>query len=260
MPVNYPSFEPAVASLSRGAAQPGRRVVDAPMRMFHWLFALSFVGAYLSGDSEHWRALHVTLGYTMVGLLGFRVIYGVFGPPQARLGAMWRRLRGAPAWWRSLRRGRLASVNWQHGQNLAMAMAVAALLALVLPLALSGYATYDKWGAGLLGDALEEVHEFFGETLLVVVLVHLALIAALSLLRRRNQAAPMVTGRVQGAGPDLVRKNRTWLAALLLMAVLAFGAWQWQASPKGLVPAPSWAAASGTGEHDAHRDRRQDND
>lgn len=41
--------------------------------MFHWLFALSFVGAYLSAESEHWRLLHVTLGYSFAGLLVFRV-------------------------------------------------------------------------------------------------------------------------------------------------------------------------------------------
>ena len=53
--------------------------------MFHWLLALCFVGAYASGDSVHWRALHVTLGYTMAGLLGFRLLYGLFGPRHARL-------------------------------------------------------------------------------------------------------------------------------------------------------------------------------
>jgi hypothetical protein len=74
------------------------------------------------------------------------------------------------------------------------------------------------------------------------VLGHVTLIAGLSFLRRKNQAQPMLTGRVDGAGPDLVKKNRGWLAALLLMAVLAFGAWQWQQSPQGLVPGQAWAA------------------
>ena len=55
----------------------------------------------------------------------------------------------------------------------------------------------------------------------------------LSLLRRRNLAQPMLTGRIEGEGPDLVKKNRSWLAALLLLAVLAFGAWQWQTAPAG---------------------------
>ncbi|MDP3835815.1 MAG: cytochrome b/b6 domain-containing protein, partial [Hydrogenophaga sp.] len=52
---------------------PTRLVIDAPTRMFHWLFALSFVGAYRTADGERWRLLHVTLGYTLAGLLAFRV-------------------------------------------------------------------------------------------------------------------------------------------------------------------------------------------
>ena len=74
-----------------------------------------------------------------------------------------------------------------------------------------------------------------------MVLAHLALIAGLSLLRRQNQAAPMLSGRVAGPGPNLVPHNRGWLAALLLVAVLAYGAWEWQQSPKGLIPANAWS-------------------
>ncbi|MDP2817228.1 MAG: cytochrome b/b6 domain-containing protein [Polaromonas sp.] len=233
------------------AATPGRRVIDAPTRMFHWLFALSFLGAYLTADGESWRLLHVTLGYTLAGLLVFRVLYGLLGPRQAGLGLMWRKLAGAPAWLRSLTQSRsLADINWRQGQNLLMALAVVALLLMVLPLTLSGYATYNDWGDFLGGDWLEEVHEFFGEAFLFVVLAHLALIAGLSLLRRKNQALPMLTGRIAGKGPDLVQKNRVWLAALLLLAVLAYGGWEWQQSPNGLISSKTWNDAATGQAHD----------
>jgi len=232
------------AASSRPMTQRTRRVVDAPTRVFHWLFALSFLGAYLTADGERWRLLHVTLGYTMAGLLGFRVIYGLLGPRQARLSLLLRKLAGGPQWVRSAlsaARGESAgSVNWRQGQYLLMALAVVSLLALVLPLTLSGYATYNEWG----GDWLEELHEFVGNTFLVVVLGHLALIAGLSLLRRKNLAMNMVSGRVEGAGPDLVQRNHGLLAMLLLAAVLAFWAWEWQQSPKGLVPTQVWSGAS----------------
>ena len=219
------------ATVARAAS---RRVIDAPTRMFHWLFALSFVGAYATAESESWRALHVTLGYTLVGLLIFRVGYSLLGPRQAGLGQHWRKLAAAPEWLRSvLAKPWLESVNWRHGQNLAMAAAVVALLLMVLPLALSGWLTYESWG----GDWLEEVHEFFGQTFLSLVLAHLALIVGISLLRRRNQALPMLTGRQEGGGPDLVKDNRRWLATLLLAAAAGFSAWQWQQFPNGLLPA-----------------------
>ena len=246
-----PAFS-AAAAAPAGPAGPGRRIVDAPTRVFHGLFALSFLGAYLTADGERWRLLHVTLGYTLAGLLVFRVLYGLFGPRQARLGLLWRKLAGAPAWLRSLPAAGASGppVNWRQGQNLLMALAVAALLALVLPLTLSGIATYQAWG----GDWLEEIHEFFGNTVLAVVLAHLALIAALSVLRRKNQALPMITGRANGPGPDLVTNNRGWLAALLLIVVLGYWTREWQQSPGGLLPSATSAAAHGGPQKKHHDD------
>jgi len=249
-----PAFQPAVAAPSRAGDVPQRRVIDAPTRMFHWLFAFSFLGAYITADGERWRALHVTLGYTLAGLLAFRVLYGLFGPRQAGLGLMLRKLASAPAWLRSaaqgLTTGQVLGINWRQGQNLLMALAVLALLLLVAPLTLSGYGTYNDWGNFLGGDWLEDVHEFFGNAFLAVVLAHIGLIVAISLLRRRNQALPMLTGRSEGAGPDLVKHNHAWLAGLLLAAVLAFISWQWQQSPQGLMPAQGMTQQGSDRHHD----------
>lgn len=244
-----PPYQRAGASAAAAATHaPRRRVVDAPTRMFHWLFALCFVGAYLTADGERWRALHDTLGYTLAGLLAFRVLYGSFGPRHARLGLMFRKLGGASAWLRTAgdaaRNGTIEGINWRQGQNLLMALAALALLVLAAPVTLSGYGTYKEWGEPLGGDWLEELHEFFGKTMLAVVLTHLALIAALSFLRQKNQALPMMTGHVDGTGPDLVKRNHAWLAALLLLAALAYIGWEWRQSPGGLIPAQGWEQSS----------------
>ena len=216
----------------------GRLVTDAPTRMFHWLFALSFVGAYLSADGERWRALHVTSGYTMLGLLCFRVLYGLFGPRQAGLGMLWRKLSNAPAWLRGVVQSRsLAGINWRQGLNLLMALAVVALLVLALPLTLSGHATHNEWG-----DLFEDAHEFSANIFLALVLGHVALITGLSVLRRKNQASPMLGGRVEGMGPDLVKNNHAWLAAGLLAAVLGFWSWEWQQLPNGLISGSFWTS------------------
>ena len=225
------------ASGSASVPAAGRRVIDAPTRMFHWLFALSLVGAYVTAESEHWRRLHVTLGYAFAGLFVFRLLYGIFGPRQARLGLLWRRLSGVPDWLRSLRAAKsFSDVNWRQGQNLTMALAIASMLVLPVPLVLSGYGTYNDWGDVLGGDWLAQAHELFGNAFLMLVLAHVALIAAVSVRRRQNQALPMLTGRVRGNGPDLVRHNRAWLAALMLLAVVALGAWQWRDSPRAWLP------------------------
>lgn len=210
---------------------PGRLVTDAPTRMFHLLLALSFTGAYLTAESEHWRALHVALGYALAGVLALRVAYGAFGPRTAQLGSVFRKLAAAPAWLRTAagaaRRLDFAALPVQQAQHLLMALAIVLILLLAVPLVFTGYANYNEWGDVLGGDLWSEVHEFFAETLLMVVLGHVALIIGLSLLRRKNQARRMFGGRVEGAGPDLVKNNRRWLAIVLLLAwaglVLAMG-------------------------------------
>ena len=223
-----------------------RRVVDATTRMLHWLMALSFTGAYLTADGERWRLVYVTLGYTLGGLLVCRLLWGLLGPRQVRLSVLQRKLQGLPGWLKSLPAVRSLDTlqpAWRQGQNLLMALVVALILGLIIPLTLSGYAVWDEWG----GEWLEDVHEFFGNTLLIVVLAHIGLIALLSLLRRKNQALPMLTGRAAGPGPDLAKRNHGILAALLLACVLAFWAWQWSEAPQSAAAYDAVAA-------DNHRD------
>ena len=214
----------ASSSAAAGMAAPSRRVVDAPTRVFHWLMALCFVGAYATADGERWRMLHVTLGYTMVGLLGFRIVWGLVGPRPARFSAWGAKLK---AW-----RGALAQLRQGHWpgtvlQNLGMTLAVVGMLAAIALTTATGWITYQEF----TGDWMEELHEFAGNMLLTLVLAHIAGVLALSLLRRRNLAATMVSGRMPGRGPDLVKRNAAWLGGLMLAAVLGFWWQQWQAAP-----------------------------
>lgn len=206
--------------------QRGRLTIDAPTRAFHWLFALSFAGAWLTAESEHWRAVHITLGYAFGGLLLFRVMYGLIGPRQARLSLLWRRASGLGGWMSGALAGR---ADLPRLATLGMGAAMMLLLLVAAPLVLSGYAGHVDW----LGqeDALTELHEFFADSTMALVLIHLALIAVLSLMRRKNTAMPMLTGRTAGTGPDLVKANRGWLALLLIAAFLGFVTWQTSQSP-----------------------------
>jgi cytochrome b len=197
--------------------------------------------------------LHVTLGYTLAGLLAFRLLYGLIGPRQVRLKALWGKVANAPHWARSVRAfvtrtpgAPKATPLLRQTENLAMGVATVALLLAVVPLTLSGYATYNDWG----GEWLEDLHEATGEFMLLLVLAHLGLLLLVSGLRRKNQALPMLTGRVEGAGPDLVKRDRTWLAALLLAAVLGYWAWEWQQAPQ----TPASNAAAHRADHRDHDD------
>ena len=75
-----------------------RRVTDAPTRLFHWLFALCFVGAYLTSESERVQQFHAAFGYTIVALLVFRLLYGWLGPRPVRWSSLLTKLRSGWTW------------------------------------------------------------------------------------------------------------------------------------------------------------------
>jgi cytochrome b len=243
----------SMADADKHASTPTRRTVDAFTRTLHALLALSFVGAYVTAESEIFRLVHVSLGYTLGGLLVARGVWGVVGPRHARWSAMWGKLKGLGAWWHGLLAGQPA---WRQAQNLYMALSVAVVLLLIAPVVLSGYVTYQEW----MGEWMEEVHEFFGNFMLMAVLAHVAGVVLLSLLRRRNLAAPMLTGRVEGVGPDLIRSNHRPLAVLLLAAVLSFWGWQWQTSPQAQAQAQPQAELGTSWLHPAAGQAQSDDD
>ncbi|MCU0935546.1 MAG: cytochrome b/b6 domain-containing protein [Gammaproteobacteria bacterium] len=192
-------------------------VWDLPTRVFHWLLAASFAGAFLTSESERLADLHVTLGYTTLGLVAFRVLWGLLGTRYARFGAF---LFGPSAVARYL--ASVARLRPEHhlGHNPAGSWAIFLLLALTVLTAGSGYLCYQDLG----GDLLEEVHEALANTMLVVVAVHVAGVLLSSLLHQENLVASMVTGRKVGE-PALAIRGSHWLVALALgVAVIAYWA------------------------------------
>ncbi len=218
---------PVARSAKTTPATRRRLLIDAPIRVFHWLLAASFAGAYLTGDSERWRLAHITLGYTMAGLIGFRLVWGLIGPPQARWAAQWRKLHALPEVWLSWRAAR---PNARQTQRAANTLAILAILLFSLISAANGYAAHADIGH-FGGEWISEFHEFTAHATLATVVMHLCLILAGSVLLQTNLAATMITGRQVGAGPDTVKRNRIWLGALIAMAVTSYWVYAWQSAP-----------------------------
>lgn len=213
------------------SAASSRRVKDAPTRAAHWWMAGSFVVAYLTGEGESWRLWHVIAGYSMVLALAFRVVWGMAGPRTVAL-SLWGRRLGASLRWLRQQAKPQGMQAWRHQprtqlqQAMAQGTSLSILLLLVaLPvLGLTGYATYQEW----TGDWMAELHEWLGNVAIAAVALHLSVLLAGSMLRGQNQAQAMLSGRQAGSGPDLVPRNRLWLALLFSAAMLAFATWYWQ--------------------------------
>ena len=217
--------------------KPTILVWDLPVRVFHWLLALSFAGAWITAESERWRLLHVTLGYTLGGLLAFRVLWGLVGTRHARFSDFVRGPRAALRYLGGLLRGRPEP---HAGHNPAGALAVLALMALGGLIVASGWAHYNELG----GDVMENLHEALASIMLAVVGVHVLAVIVSSRLHHENLVGAMITGRKHGAPGDGI--NQAWrsVAALMLVAVVGFWTWQWQGAPQADGAAGVHAAQS----------------
>lgn len=245
--MNTPSAsraEPSPIEPPGGSAIRRVLVWDAPVRVFHWLMVLSFAGAYLTAESERWRLVHVTLGYTMAGLVGFRIVWGLVGTRHARFASF---VRGPADVLRYLRHLIGGKADPHVGHNPAGALAILALLGLALVVTATGWATYNEIG----GDALEELHEGAANAMLAVVGVHIAGVLLGSWLHHDNLIGAMITGRKPGRPEDAVRHAWRSLAALMLVAVLGFWWLQWQGAPSGgASSAPAASGKPAAGHHD----------
>ena len=117
----------------------GKRLIwDLPTRVFHWALAGSFLGAYLLAEEDGSRSLHVMFGYTVAGLLAFRLLWGFVGSTHARFRdfAYGPRAGGPPTCATSYR-GRAQDYD---GHNPAGSWAIYALLALAAATVADGLA------------------------------------------------------------------------------------------------------------------------
>lgn len=240
-------------STSTTAASPGATKVlvwDLPTRLFHWSLAICFAGAWLTSDSERQQLLHLLFGYSLFGLIGFRIVWGFIGSRYARFGSFF---KGPGATLRYL--GSMAKRQPEHhvGHNPAGAVAVWLLLALGLAVAITGW----QMVAGGAGEALEDIHEALATAMLVVVGMHIVGAIVSSVLHRENLPRAMVTGYKSGLRPEEGITRKSGVVALLMIAALA-AFWTYGLAtrqlPFGLAGNGDLAAAGEADEQDEHDD------
>lgn len=231
-------------------------VWDLPTRWFHWLLALSFTGAWLTAESERYRDLHVMLGYSLLGLIAFRLVWGFVGSRYARFSEFMRSPVAAMRYLKSL-----VSGQPEHyvGHNPAGAIAILLLLLLGIASGVTGWMTYNELG----GEWLEEGHELFSNLMLAVVGLHIAGVIAGSLAHRENLARAMVTGYKQGE-PDQGIRRKGLIVALVLLTAMA-GFWGlWFNDKTNFTPAgdalSQQAGGMGEADHGGRKGRRHDDD
>ena len=192
-------------------------VWDLPTRLFHWLLATSFVGAFITAESEYFRDLHVLLGYSVLGLIGFRLLWGIVGTRYARFTAL---ALGPTRLKRYLRSLVTGAPEHYVGHNPAGSWVIVGLLLLGLLAGATGYATYEELG----GEWIEDVHEGVSNTMLALVVVHVLGVLVSSVLHRENLVRAMVDGYKTG-GPGEGIGSTHWLIGVGVLLAAGVGLW-----------------------------------
>lgn len=193
-------------------------VWDWPVRIGHWLMVGGFIVAWLTGDSETFRLVHVIAGATMLAVATFRLPWGFIGSRYARFVDFVRGPSAVKEYAESL----LKLEPAHHvGHNPAGGWAIVLLLGLGILTGLAGWAIYNDLG----GDWLEELHEGLASAMLTMVFIHLIGVFSGSLLHGENLLRAMLTGRKLGLPEEAISSARPLAAFLLLLWVVAVGWW-----------------------------------
>lgn len=210
------------------------RVWDLPTRVFHWLLATSVVGLVLSAKlGGDWMVWHLRLGYLVLTLLLFRLLWGFLGGHWSRFtrfaygpGAVLNYLRGQ------------APLAHRVGHTPLGGLAVFALLTVLALQVGTGLISDDEiaftgplirfvppaWSA-----AATHYHKAIGQFLVLgLVLLHLLAIGFYSGIKREPLVGPMWHGDKALAEPvptsldgPRQRWRAVWLAALCAAVVYA---------------------------------------
>jgi cytochrome b len=187
-------------------------VWDGPTRLFHWALAILVLVAWLTAGEQ--MTLHRGAGYTLLGLVAFRVWWGFAGGSTARFSQF---VRGPSAIRAYLSASRQGKAPERAGHNPLGSLSVIALLGSVALQAGLGLFAIDEDGfeGGPLSDRIDfdlarqiaEWHELSFRLVQALVVLHLAAIVYYVFRKREDLLRPMVTGVRRFSGPvqSLVR-------------------------------------------------------
>lgn len=212
-------------------------VWDIPTRLFHWLIVLFFLVSWQSAET-HAMERHYWSGSIMVGLVLFRLIWGVIGSSTARFSSFVRSPGHVLAYIRSD-----GSAGRAPGHNPLGAYSVIAMLVLLATQVGTGLFAGDTDGleSGPLnylvsfdqGQTAADIHEISFNLLLALVGLHILAILYYTLVRKHGLLRAMITGGDAGIDPgkgSLVPAP-LWRLALALLIAAGLAWWISKGAP-----------------------------
>lgn len=197
------------------------KVYDLPTRLFHWLFAGLFLGAFaiakLTDDESALFSQHMLLGLLLTFLTLLRLAWGIVGSRYARFTSFPLNPLRLCAYFRDI----LSSKGKQYvAHNPASAWAALVMMALALGLGTTGYLMATGYK-----ETYEDLHELLANAFIFVVIAHVAGILLHQFRHRDGIGLSMIHGKkvcdTEGEGISISHRFVA-LGLAGLMGVFAF--------------------------------------
>ena len=182
------------------------KIWDAPIRLFHWLIVVLIALAWWTAENGQ-MPWHKRLGYSIAGLLLFRLYWGMVGASTARFSGFVRGPVSVARYVGGL--FRRPSAAGAPGHNPLGGWSVVALLGVMSAIVGFGLFSVDVDGeeSGPLADRVSfdvgrlaaHWHHLLFNGLLALIGLHLCAIAFYAVVKRDNLVGPMITGRRKAA-------------------------------------------------------------
>lgn len=210
--------------------EPARILVwDSAIRVVHWLMVVLVPLLWWTAEQGQ-MDWHKRLGLTMLGLVLFRLLWGVWGPWTARFAPMVRRVGSLKSYVGKMRQREQGP---SFGHSPLAVLSVFALLLILVTQVTTGLFSVDIDGleSGPLavmvsfetGRQFAEVHEFNFNLLATLIGLHITAIAVYHFVLKERLVGTMVTGRRSRAdfAEAPLPENRPRLFPMIATAVLA---------------------------------------
>ncbi|MGB0833578.1 MAG: cytochrome b/b6 domain-containing protein [Psychrobium sp.] len=208
-------------------------VWDLPLRLFHWSFAATIIGCWITNElGNDYIDLHMQLGYVALGLVIFRVIWGIIGTKHARFASFFPTPNSIKAYLSQPKDAPPAI-----GHNPLGSLMVFAMLALVLAQAVSGlFVDDDVFSSGpyynALGGDVDKVMAFIHHNLfdfiIAAIALHIAAVLFYQFGKKHSLVPPMIHGKKQGEhlnDGNTITSSKLILALIIAAATAAFVYW-----------------------------------
>ncbi|MGH8216972.1 MAG: cytochrome b/b6 domain-containing protein [Steroidobacteraceae bacterium] len=224
----------ATGELAGSTRAAERRLVwDLPLRAFHWLFAASILASWgtakLGGFT--WMQWHIRLGEWMMGLIIFRIVWGLIGPRHARFTSF---LKGPSTMARYAKglAGRGEGVASVGHNPLGGLMVIIMLLLVAFQVSTGLFATDDIFYTGPFNptvsnstaEFLTSLHHINFNLIWAAIALHIGAITYYAFIKRQNLVPAMLHGwKPAEAVPaeEAITGSELWKALIVMIVAAA---------------------------------------